>query len=236
MDKISFYHLPCPTGPPRGTHSRHVAIGDKDSLSQEGWRARLELGTPRTGPFKDSFAKHENESQEEVRGWREAFTEASNLSGWDSAKTRSESELVRDIVEDVKRKLMGKRSRLWKPDEVIQTLKTNTGTETVEGISLFMNNLKDKAVSNVFEESLKGSGEPPIQFSIYLPGSEILEWFPYQSSGSSDLKIEMADFMTANGTEVMPCIYNQGILRLFHAINPGQGFYQKQQFFYIDRK
>ena len=41
-----------------------------------------------TGPFKYSFAKHENESPEEVLEWREAFTEASNLSGWDSAKTR----------------------------------------------------------------------------------------------------------------------------------------------------
>ncbi|KAK3221126.1 hypothetical protein Dsin_015096 [Dipteronia sinensis] len=41
-----------------------------------------------TGPFKDSFAKHENESQEGVQEWREAFTEASNLSGWDYAGTR----------------------------------------------------------------------------------------------------------------------------------------------------
>ncbi|KAK3199760.1 hypothetical protein Dsin_023175 [Dipteronia sinensis] len=41
-----------------------------------------------TEPFKDSFAKHENESPEEVQEWREAFTEASNLSGWSSAGTR----------------------------------------------------------------------------------------------------------------------------------------------------
>ena len=41
-----------------------------------------------TGPFKDSFAKHENESQDEVQEWREAFTEASNLAGWDYAGTR----------------------------------------------------------------------------------------------------------------------------------------------------
>ncbi|KAK2639789.1 hypothetical protein Ddye_027584 [Dipteronia dyeriana] len=61
-----------------------------------------------TGPFKDSFARHENESKEEVQEWREAFNEASNLSGWDSAKTRSESDLVGDIVEDVQGKLMSK--------------------------------------------------------------------------------------------------------------------------------
>ena len=41
-----------------------------------------------TGPFKDSFAKHETESPEEVLEWRKAFTDASNLSGWDSAVTR----------------------------------------------------------------------------------------------------------------------------------------------------
>ena len=41
-----------------------------------------------TGPFKDSFAKHENESQDEVQEWRDAFTEASNLAGWDYAGTR----------------------------------------------------------------------------------------------------------------------------------------------------
>ncbi|KAK2639787.1 hypothetical protein Ddye_027582 [Dipteronia dyeriana] len=61
-----------------------------------------------TGPFKDSFARHENESQEEVQEWREAFTKASNLSGWGYAGTRSESELVRDIVKDVQMKLMSK--------------------------------------------------------------------------------------------------------------------------------
>ncbi|TXG66844.1 hypothetical protein EZV62_008119 [Acer yangbiense] len=45
-------------------------------------------------------------------------------------------------------------------------------------------NLDHKALSNVFEESLKGSEEPPTQFSIYLPGSEIPEWFTYQSPES----------------------------------------------------
>ncbi|KAK0600531.1 hypothetical protein LWI29_015906 [Acer saccharum] len=52
---------------------------------------------------------------------------------------------------------------------------------------LFINcfNLDQKAVSNVFEESLKGSEEPPTRFSICLPGTEIPEWFTYQSPGSS---------------------------------------------------
>ena len=40
------------------------------------------------GSFKDSFAKHENELQEEVQKWREALTEASSISGWDSSVLR----------------------------------------------------------------------------------------------------------------------------------------------------
>ncbi|KAK0599569.1 hypothetical protein LWI29_006466 [Acer saccharum] len=51
---------------------------------------------------------------------------------------------------------------------------------------LFTNsfNLDHKAVSNVFEESLKGSEEPTAKFTIFLPGSEIPNCFSYQSSGS----------------------------------------------------
>ncbi|KAK2640322.1 hypothetical protein Ddye_028117 [Dipteronia dyeriana] len=41
-----------------------------------------------TGSFKDSFDKHGNESQGEERKRREALTEASNLVGFDSSKTR----------------------------------------------------------------------------------------------------------------------------------------------------
>ncbi|KAK1582418.1 hypothetical protein Q3G72_014755 [Acer saccharum] len=93
-----------------------------------------------TGSFKDSFAKHKNESQEEVQKWREALTEASNSSGWDSYITRSDSELVDEIVE-------GKRSRLWKQDDVISTLRNDMGTEEVEGISLEMGNPKDVHLS-----------------------------------------------------------------------------------------
>ncbi|KAK0602183.1 hypothetical protein LWI29_031139 [Acer saccharum] len=49
-----------------------------------------------------------------------------------------------------------------------------------------------RGVSNVFEESLrimqrneKGSGKPSNEFSIYLPGNKIPEWFSYQSLESS---------------------------------------------------
>ncbi|KAK0602307.1 hypothetical protein LWI29_032181 [Acer saccharum] len=45
----------------------------------------------------------------------------------------------------------------------------------------------DLSFSNIEQlwEGTKGYEEPPTKFSIYLPGSEIPEWFTYQSSGSS---------------------------------------------------
>ncbi|KAK2636986.1 hypothetical protein Ddye_031778 [Dipteronia dyeriana] len=59
-----------------------------------------------TGSFKDAFANLKQAvSGEELRTWREALTEASNLSGWDSSVTRPESRLVDEIVKDVLKKL-----------------------------------------------------------------------------------------------------------------------------------
>ncbi|KAK2640283.1 hypothetical protein Ddye_028078 [Dipteronia dyeriana] len=60
-----------------------------------------------TGSFEDSFDKHGKESQEEVQKWREALTEASNLSGWDSSVTKPDTTLVDQIVKDIRKKLMG---------------------------------------------------------------------------------------------------------------------------------
>ncbi|KAL5843304.1 hypothetical protein ACOSQ4_009262 [Xanthoceras sorbifolium] len=52
-----------------------------------------------------SFKKHENELQEEAQKWREALTEASNISGWHSSQIRPESEFVAKIVRDIWKKL-----------------------------------------------------------------------------------------------------------------------------------
>lgn len=41
-----------------------------------------------TGSFKDAFDKHKQVSREELQTWRQALTEASNVSGWDSSVTR----------------------------------------------------------------------------------------------------------------------------------------------------
>ncbi|KAL5843283.1 hypothetical protein ACOSQ3_009249 [Xanthoceras sorbifolium] len=59
-----------------------------------------------TGSFKDSFAKHNKQvSREELQTWRDALTDASNLSGWDSSVTKPEARLVEEIVKDVLNKL-----------------------------------------------------------------------------------------------------------------------------------
>ncbi|KAK2640276.1 hypothetical protein Ddye_028071 [Dipteronia dyeriana] len=58
-----------------------------------------------TGSFKDSFDKHGNESQEEVQKWKEALTAASNLSGFDSSKTRPDTTLLEQFVKDIQKKL-----------------------------------------------------------------------------------------------------------------------------------
>ncbi|KAL5776181.1 hypothetical protein ACOSP7_009107 [Xanthoceras sorbifolium] len=57
------------------------------------------------GSFKNAFAQHDNELQEEAQKWREALTEASNISGWHSSQIRSESEFVAKIVTDIWKKL-----------------------------------------------------------------------------------------------------------------------------------
>ncbi|KAL5843536.1 hypothetical protein ACOSQ4_009494 [Xanthoceras sorbifolium] len=59
-----------------------------------------------TGSFEDAFVNnHENVSEDEKQKWRAALTEASNLSGFDSAKNTPESKLVDEIIKDVSKKL-----------------------------------------------------------------------------------------------------------------------------------
>ncbi|KAG8660903.1 disease resistance protein RUN1 isoform X2 [Manihot esculenta] len=56
-----------------------------------------------TGYFEKAFAKHEEDygqNAEKVNKWRTAVTKISNLSGWDS-NNRHETELIRDIVEEI---------------------------------------------------------------------------------------------------------------------------------------
>ncbi|KAK4844593.1 hypothetical protein QYF36_022122 [Acer negundo] len=76
-----------------------------------------------TGRFKDAFAKHKQVSGEELQKWREALTEASNLSGFDSSVTRPESRLVDEIVKDVLKKLNVIVEQLWEGKQNVPLLK-----------------------------------------------------------------------------------------------------------------
>ncbi|KAL5778663.1 hypothetical protein ACOSQ2_009400 [Xanthoceras sorbifolium] len=91
-----------------------------------------------TGSFKDAFAKHYKQvSKEELQTWREALTEASNLSGWDSSVTRPESRLVDEIVKDVLKKLNDMFAStdfrgLVGVDSRIEKVKSLLGMETLD--------------------------------------------------------------------------------------------------------
>ncbi|KAK4841664.1 hypothetical protein QYF36_008332 [Acer negundo] len=116
-----------------------------------------------TGSFKDAFAKLKQVSGEELQTWREALTEASNLSGWDSSVTRPESRLVDEIVKDVLKKLndmfastdfRGERSRLHGHEDVCQVLRRNSGTEAVKGLLLDMSKIKNIDLSSQAFENM----------------------------------------------------------------------------------
>ncbi|KAL2322257.1 hypothetical protein Fmac_026636 [Flemingia macrophylla] len=55
------------------------------------------------GSYEQAFEKHKGEPK--CNKWKAALTEAANLAAWDSQAYRTESEFLKDIVEDVLRKL-----------------------------------------------------------------------------------------------------------------------------------
>ncbi|KAG2411111.1 TMV resistance protein [Vigna angularis] len=58
--------------------------------------------------YKEAFEEHElrfKGDMDKVQGWKDALTEAAELSGWDSKVTRPENKLVEQIVEDILGKL-----------------------------------------------------------------------------------------------------------------------------------
>ncbi|XP_039687169.1 TMV resistance protein N [Medicago truncatula] len=61
-----------------------------------------------TGSYKQAFAKHKQDlkhNNDKLKKWKDSLTEAANLVGWDSRNYRSEPDFIKDIVEDVLRKL-----------------------------------------------------------------------------------------------------------------------------------
>ncbi|RHN67385.1 putative TIR domain, P-loop containing nucleoside triphosphate hydrolase [Medicago truncatula] len=61
-----------------------------------------------TGSYEQAFEKHKRDlksNNDKLKNWKAALTEAANLVGWDSRNYRSEPDFIKDIVEDVLRKL-----------------------------------------------------------------------------------------------------------------------------------
>ncbi|RHN67391.1 putative TIR domain, P-loop containing nucleoside triphosphate hydrolase [Medicago truncatula] len=61
-----------------------------------------------TGSYKQAFAKHKQDlkhNNAKLEKWKASLTEAANLVGWDSQNYRIEVDFIKDIVEDVLRKL-----------------------------------------------------------------------------------------------------------------------------------
>ncbi|AES71603.2 putative TIR domain, winged helix-turn-helix DNA-binding domain-containing protein [Medicago truncatula] len=60
------------------------------------------------GSYGQAFAKHARDlkqNKEMLKKWKDALTEAANLAGWHSQNYRIESNFIKDIVEDVLKKL-----------------------------------------------------------------------------------------------------------------------------------
>ncbi|CAJ2651395.1 unnamed protein product [Trifolium pratense] len=63
------------------------------------------------GSYGQAFENHEQDlrqSKDKLQKWRNALTEAANLSGWHSQNYRIESHFIKDIVGDILKKLNGK--------------------------------------------------------------------------------------------------------------------------------
>ncbi|XP_058755709.1 disease resistance protein RUN1-like [Vicia villosa] len=64
-----------------------------------------------TGSYKQAFEKHERDlrhNKEKLQKWKNALTEAANLSGWNSQNYGNDADFVNDVVEDVLEKLYRK--------------------------------------------------------------------------------------------------------------------------------
>ncbi|XP_031280693.1 toll/interleukin-1 receptor-like protein [Pistacia vera] len=83
----------------------------------------VEPSVPRyqIGDFQEAFAEHEEtfkENKLEVEAWRNTLKEVANLSGF-PLKDRYESELIEDVVEEVRGKLSVSGSRLMNLKKVL---------------------------------------------------------------------------------------------------------------------
>ncbi|KAK8671938.1 hypothetical protein V6N13_038519 [Hibiscus sabdariffa] len=73
------------------------------------------------GTFTTSFEKHESGGLKQVEQWKKAFTEIGKLKGWHIKGDRPETEYIKEIVEDVTKKLRNIVPTSSASDELIGT-------------------------------------------------------------------------------------------------------------------
>ncbi|KAL5560008.1 hypothetical protein UlMin_036219 [Ulmus minor] len=84
------------------------------------------------GSYADAFVNHERrfrDRMEKVQEWRQALTEAADLSGWDS-REKSESIVVKQVVEHVRQKLVS----IWSTDNLKGLVGIHPRVVTIEAL------------------------------------------------------------------------------------------------------
>ncbi|KAL5560015.1 hypothetical protein UlMin_036226 [Ulmus minor] len=84
------------------------------------------------GSYADAFVNHERrfrDRMEKVQEWRQALTEAGDLSGWDS-REKSESIVVKQVVEHVRQKLVS----IWSTDNLKGLVGIHPRLVTIEAL------------------------------------------------------------------------------------------------------
>eukprot|EP00261_Vitis_vinifera_P032275 XP_019073518.1 PREDICTED: TMV resistance protein N isoform X4 [Vitis vinifera] len=101
-----------------------------------------------TGRFGEAFTKYEENWKNKVQSWREALTEAGNLSGWHVNEGLRMHGLIEKMCKKIVREQHGKDtskwSRLWNPDDIYYAFVSEEGMENVETISLDLSRSKEK--------------------------------------------------------------------------------------------
>ncbi|WJX47477.1 hypothetical protein P8452_34158 [Trifolium repens] len=77
-----------------------------DTNADGGLGKRVPHVRHQTGSYgKDILEHHQHRPKDKIDAWKDALNQVAGLSGWDSQKTRHESTLVIEIVEDISKKL-----------------------------------------------------------------------------------------------------------------------------------
>ncbi|KAJ7962630.1 putative Disease resistance protein (TIR-NBS-LRR class) [Quillaja saponaria] len=119
-----------------------------DRLDQKGQEVFLDIACFFTGEYKTRVVEILGDSAIMIMG---ILTDLSLIffSGFDSRVRMHDlvKQMGQEIVREQSPKEPGKRSRLWRPEEICHVLKNNTGTESVECIILDMSKIKQLFVT-----------------------------------------------------------------------------------------